>query len=86
LLISKSWNIREWNFPAVNVQATKLGAAVQFRKNLTGIEQALRIEGAFDPLLLVEIDLGKHRAHEIALFHADAVLACEYAADLDAEF
>ena len=55
------------------------------REHLAGIEQALVVEGAFDALLLVEIDLGKHHRHQIALFDADAVLAGEHAADLDAQ-
>ena len=55
------------------------------RKHLAGIEQALGVEGAFQPLLLVEIDLGEHHRHQVALLDADAVLAGQHAADLDAE-
>ena len=54
-------------------------------KTLPGIEQAAVVEGAFEPLLLGEIGLGEHRRHQVALLHADAMLAGEHAADLDAE-
>src|SRR5579883_2998688 len=82
---SKSRNIRERQLAAGNVHAAELGATVQRRKHLAWIEQALRIEGAFEPLLLVEVDLGKHRRHQVALLDADAVLAGQHAANLDAE-
>ena len=49
-----------------------------------GLSRLVRIEGAFQPLLLVEIDLVEHRVHQVALFHADAMLAGQHAADLDA--
>ena len=69
----------------MHMHAAELGAAVQRRKHLAGIEQALGVEGAFEPLLLVEVDLGEHRRHQVALLDADAVLAGQHAADLDAE-
>ena len=69
----------------MHMHAAELGAAVQRRKHLAGIEQALVVEGAFDALLLIEIDLGKHHRHQVALFDADAVLAGEHAADFDAQ-
>src|SRR5689334_15002013 len=65
--------------------APELGAAVKHREHLAGVEQALRIEGAFEPLLLVEVRLRKHRRHEITLLDAHAVLAGEHAADLHAK-
>src|SRR3546814_5305418 len=36
-------------------------------------------------LLLLQVGLAEHRAHEIALLDADAMLAGQHAADLDAE-
>ena len=54
-------------------------------KTFPGLNRPSVVEGAFEPLLLVEIGLGKHRRHQIALFDADAMLAGEHAADLDAE-
>jgi hypothetical protein len=45
----------------------------------------VRIEGAFDPHLLVEVGLAEHFRHQVALLHADAVLAGQHAADLDAK-
>src|SRR5271166_3485945 len=67
------------------MHAAELRAAAELRKHLPGIEQALFIEGAFETLLLVEVDLVEHRVHEVALLDADAVLAGQNAADLDAK-
>jgi hypothetical protein len=69
----------------VHVHATKLGAAMQRRENLTWIEQPLVVERAFKSLLLIEVGLGEHRRHQVALLDADAMLASEHAADFDAE-
>src|SRR5579883_3458274 len=69
----------------VHVQATELGAAIQLREHLAGVEQPVRIEGAFEALLLVEIGLGEHDAHQIALLDPDPVLAGQDAADRDAQ-
>src|SRR4051794_28567804 len=69
---------------AVDVDTAKLGAAMQRRKHLAGIEQALRVERAFQPLLLVEVDLREHLRHQIAFLDADAVLAGQDAAEFDA--
>ena len=49
--------------------------------DLAGIEQAFRVEGALHPLLLLQVVLAEHLAHQVALFHADAVLAGQHAAD-----
>src|SRR5258708_25732014 len=69
----------------MDVDAAELGAAMELREDLAGIEQPVGVEGAFEAQLLVEIDLVEHDRHEIALLDADAVLAGEDAADLDAE-
>ena len=58
---------------------------MQRRENLTWIEQPLVVERAFKSLLLIEIGLGEHRRHQVALLDADAMLASEHAADFDAE-
>src|SRR5689334_2430275 len=76
--------VRKRHLAGVDMHAAELGAAVQGRKHFSGIEQALRVEGAFDALLLVQIDVGKHLAHQVALLDADAVLAGQDAAELDA--
>src|SRR6516225_2422484 len=82
---SESRNVRKCDPPGVDVHATEFGAAVQGRKHLARIEQALCVERAFEPLLLLEIGLGEHSRHQIALLHAHAMLAGEDAAHLDAE-
>src|SRR5690348_8098016 len=58
---------------------------MELGEDLAGIEQAARIEGAFQALLLIEVDLVEHGRHEVALFDANAVLARQHAADLDAK-
>src|SRR5476651_2387250 len=81
----ESWQIRKRQLAGVDVHAAEFGAAVQLWKYLAGIQQALVVEGAFQPLLLGEIDFGEHRGHQVALLDADAVLAGQDAADLDAK-
>src|SRR5580704_3789565 len=82
---SKPRNIRKRHPPGMHMHAAELGAAVQGREYFAGIEQALVVEGAFDALLRLEIDFRKHHRHQIAFLDADAVLAGEHAADLDAQ-
>src|SRR5580698_4918798 len=69
----------------MDMHAAEFGATMQRREYFSRIEQALAVEGAFEPLLLIEIDFGEHHRHQIALLDPDAVLAGEYAADFDAE-
>ena len=52
---------------------------------LPGLSRPLASKAHLTPLLLVEVDLGEHRRHQVALLDADAVLAGEHAADLDAQ-
>src|SRR4051794_23265837 len=59
---SKSRQFRKRQLAAMDMDAAEFGAAVQGRKHLSRIEQALRVERAFQPLLLVEIDLVEHLA------------------------
>src|SRR6185437_99504 len=78
-------NVGKRQLAGVNMKPAKLGASVQLRKNLARIEQSLCIEGAFDALLLIEIDFREHCRHQVALFDADAVLAGKHATHLDAK-
>src|SRR5262245_34199044 len=82
---SEPRNVRERHLAGMHMHAAKLSAAVQCWKHLAGIEQALVVEGAFEPLLLGEISLAEHRRHQVTLFDAHAMLAGEHAADLDAQ-
>ena len=68
----------------MDVQPAQFGAAVQLREYLPGVEEPVRVEGAFEALLLREIALVEHRPHQIALLDADPVLAGQDAADLHA--
>ena len=70
----------------MNMQAAQFCAAMQLRENFAGVKQPFAVEGAFHALLLVEIDFGEHRVHQVALFDTDAVFAGENTADLDAQF
>src|SRR5260221_2586046 len=69
----------------MDMDAAELGAAMELREDLAGIEEPVGVEGAFKALLLIEIDRVEHDRHEVALLDADAVLAGEDAADLDAQ-
>ncbi len=63
----------------------KLSTAMQRGEHLARVQQPLRVECTFQALLLVEIDLGEHRPHQIAFFDADTVLSGKHAADLHAQ-
>src|SRR5215467_11850349 len=82
---SESRNVGKRDPTGVDVHAPELGASVQRRKYLARVEQALVVEGAFEPLLLLEVGLGEHCRHQVALFHAHPVLAGEHAAYFDAK-
>src|SRR5882757_4079407 len=82
---SKPWKVGKRELTAMDVHATQFGAAVQGWKYLAGIEQALRVEGAFQSLLLVEIDLAEHFRHQVALLDADAMFAGKNAAEFDTD-
>jgi hypothetical protein len=79
-------DVREWQFPGMNMQAAEFSAAVELRENLAGVKQPFAIERTFYTLLLVEIGFGEHRVHQIALFDTNAVFAGENTADLHAQF
>ena len=68
----------------MDMHAAKFGTAMQRREHLAGIEQALRVERAFQALLLVEIDLAEHLRHQVALLDTDAMFAGQHTAKLDA--
>src|SRR5690349_20706919 len=65
------------------METPQLGAAMQLRKDLAGIEQPIGVKGAFEALLMGQIAVVEHRRHQIALFDADPVLPSQHAADLD---
>jgi len=52
---------------AVDVQAAELGAAVELREDLAGVEDLGRVEGALQALLLVQVVLVEHHRHQVAL-------------------
>src|SRR5258708_3002043 len=85
MLRSKPGEIGKRQLAGPHMHAAELGAGVQGRKHLAGIEQAAFVERAFEALLLGEIDLGKHGRHQIALLDPDPMLACQHAAHLHAE-
>ena len=69
----------------MDVHPPELGAAMERRKHLAGVQKPLRIERAFQALLLVEVVLGEHDAHQVALLDPDAVLAGQHPAHFDAQ-
>ena len=67
----------------VDMHAAQFGASVELGKHLARIEQVLLVEGAFDPLLLLQVRLREHFRHQVALFHTNSMFARQYTADLD---
>src|SRR5947209_1826674 len=82
---SEPRQLGEGKLAGVDVHAAELSTAMQRWKHLAWIEQTLGVEGAFQPLLLVEIDLAEHFPHQVALLDADAVLAGQDAAEFNAD-
>ena len=67
------------------MKTTELGAAMQLRKYLARVEQAVGIECAFQALLMRQVAFVTHRPHQVALFDANPVLASQNPADRDTE-
>ena len=70
----------------MNVHAAELGAAVKGGEHLARVQRSFRIEGALQALLLLQIGVGEHLAHEVSLLHADPVFTGQHASHLDAKF
>jgi len=83
--VSEARQVGEPHLTLVDVHTAEFSATMQLRKHLTGIEQAARIEGTFEPLLLRQVGFVKHRVHQVALLDAYPMLAGQNAAYLDAE-
>ena len=77
--------VREALRARVHVLAPLLGAAAQRRIDLAGIEAHVGIERVLHAMLDLEVRRVELIRHEIALLDADAVLARQHAADVDAE-
>src|SRR3954469_13795066 len=82
---SKPGEFGKGEFAAMHVHAAEFGAAVKGRKHLARVEQALCVERAFQPLLLVQIDLAEHLRHQVPLFDSDAVFSRQHAAEFDTD-
>src|SRR5579859_4742781 len=72
---SEPRQVGETQRPVMNMDPAQFRAAAKLREDLAGIEQLLRVEGAFEPHLVVEIGLGEHGRHQVALLDPDAMLA-----------
>src|SRR4051794_33139687 len=82
---SKPREFGESELAGMDMHAAEFGAAMKRRKHFAGVQQALRVERTFEPLLLVEIDIAKHLRHQVALFDAHAMFARQHAAKFDAD-
>src|SRR5438477_12561163 len=69
----------------MHMNPAELGTAMQLWKDLARVEQAIRIESAFEALLMRQVALVEHCSHEVALFDAYPVLTRQHATDFDAE-
>src|SRR5690606_34270504 len=72
---SEPRDVREGQRALVHMHPAKLGAGVEHRKDLAGIEPPVGIEGTFDALLLLQILLREHLAHQVSLLNANAMLS-----------
>jgi hypothetical protein len=70
----------------VDVHRAPLGAAVQFGHGLAGVEQGVGIERGLHVVEARQFRGGELGAHLPDFLQADAVLAGDGAADLDAQF
>jgi hypothetical protein len=70
------WQLRTAEPAAVDVDVAELGAAVQLREDLAGIEDLGGVEGALHALLLVQVDLIEHPGIASALTVRGTVLGC----------
>src|SRR6516165_3444720 len=82
---SKARQIGKGQSAGVDVKAAELGATMQLWKYLARVEQAVRVERAFQSLLVRQVAFVEHRSHQVALLDADPMLAGQDAADLNAE-
>lgn len=69
----------------MNMETPQFRAAMERWEHFTRIQQPFRIEGALQALLLIEVYGAEHDLHEVALLHADPVLARQHATDGNAE-
>ena len=69
----------------MHVKAAELSTAMQLREHLAWVKQAIRVESAFQTLLMRQVGFVEHCFHKIAFFDADTVLTSQHAANLDAE-
>src|SRR6185312_14128227 len=67
----------------LGLQRSSIAAAARVADDLRGL--AVRIEGALESLLLLQIRRLKLHLHQIALLHANAMLAGQHATHLDAK-
>ena len=72
--------------PLMNMHAAQFGTTMQRRVYLTGIEKMTGIKRTFNALLLIHIIFREHRAHEVTLLDANAMLTGQHTANLDTHF
>src|SRR5690349_9757991 len=84
-VISESRDVGARNLPVVDVHAAPFGAALERRHRLAGIEDAVGIERRLHSVERGELRSAELHAHLLELLDADAVLAGDRAAHLDAE-
>src|SRR5207237_2396336 len=84
-IASNTRQIRARQPTSMDMNPAELGAAMQLWKDLARVEQAVRIESAFEALLMGEIAFVEHCPHKVALFDADPVLTGQHSTDFDTE-
>src|SRR5687767_9754024 len=82
---SEPRQVRELLLRGVHVHAPELGAAIESRDGLPGIQEAVLVERALHGVEELELRGAELHAHVVHFFDADAVLAGDRAANRDRE-
>ena len=69
----------------MDMHPAQLRAAMEHGKHFSRIEELLVVEGGFHRNLLGEIDGVEHFWHQITFLDADAMFACQHAADCNTQ-
>ena len=67
----------------MDMETSKLGAAVKMREHFAGVQKMPGIKCAFQPLLLFQVILGELDVHQVAFLDTDTMFTGQHSAHLD---
>ena len=82
LWLAAGSSAREAQLTAAHMDPAHLGAPAHQGKHLARIQQTLGVEGAFQSLLLVQVDIVELIGHQVPLLHPHPMFAGQHAAEL----